>query len=41
MDGRWEKAMFINIYSAERDGQLVVMTSGGGTGVVVYIVWLG
>ena len=30
--------MFINIYSAERDGQLVVMASGGGA-VVVYIVW--
>jgi len=31
--------MFINIYLAERDGQLVVMTSGGGAGVIVYIVW--
>jgi len=31
--------MFISMYSAERDRQLVVMTSGGGAGVVVYIVW--
>ena len=30
--------MFINIYSAEKDGQLVIMASVGGA-VVVYIVW--
>ena len=30
--------MFINIYSAEKDGQLVLMASGGGA-VVVYTVW--
>jgi len=38
-DGRWEKAMFINIDLGERDGQFVIMTSGGGAGVIVYIVW--
>jgi len=30
--------MFINIYSAERDEQYVVMASGDGA-VVVYIIW--
>jgi len=29
--------VYINIYSGGTDGQLVIMTSGGG--VVVYIIW--